>query len=144
MKQVSFQSIEIIELSIALGDHPCVSTGAPLTTEWEAQSRSSFEIDFFETYRPQRRSTRELLMSSRVRQDLLLKHGYAMEDICTASENASQARRERKESIADKMVTSYNCHGGRQGLEEEKSQQQKNVAPRLPQRRSSLCSIGVL
>jgi hypothetical protein len=98
-KQVSFQSIEIIELAIALGDNPCVSTGAPLTTEWEAQSRNSFEIDFFETYRPQRRSARELMISSRVRESLLLKHGYAMEEIYTASNNASQAKRERRESI---------------------------------------------
>jgi hypothetical protein len=104
-KQVSFRSIEIIELAIALGDNPCVSNGAPLTTEWEAQSRNSFEIDLFETYRrSQRRSTRELIISSRAREGLLLKHGYAMEDIFTASENASQAKRERIESIVDKIL----------------------------------------
>ena len=104
-KQVSFRSIEIIELAIALGDNPCVSAGAPLTTEWEAQSRSSFEIDFFETHRPRRRSARELLISSRAREYLLLKHGYAMEDIFTASKNASKAKRERIESIADKKAS---------------------------------------
>jgi hypothetical protein len=105
MKQVRFRSIEIIELAIALGDNPCVSAGAPLTTEWEAQSRSSFEIDFFEKNRPRRRSAQELVISSRAREHLLLKHGYAMEDIFTASKTASQAKRERKESSVDKMAS---------------------------------------
>ena len=104
-KQVSFRSIEIIELAIALGDNPCVSAGAPLTTEWEAQSRSSFEIDFFETNRPRRRSARELIISSRARECLLLKHGYAMEDIFIASMNASKVKRERRESIIDKITS---------------------------------------
>jgi hypothetical protein len=143
MKQVSFRSIEIIEVATSLSDNAFDSTGAPLTTQWEAQSRNSFEIDFFETYRPRRRSRRELLISSRRQKDLLSKHGYTMEDILTASKNESQVKGGQRESIVDKKIASYNCHD-RQGLEEEKSQQLKNVPPRLPRRRASLRALGVL
>jgi hypothetical protein len=140
MKQVSFRSIEIIErFAIHISDNAFDSSGTPLTTEWEAQSRNSFEIDFFETHRPRRRSRQELLISSQRRKDLLSEHGYTMEETSTASKKAPQAKGERREYFVDKKVASCNCHD-RRGLEEEKSQQLKNLPPPAYHKGEALCA----
>jgi hypothetical protein len=88
-KQVNFDTIEIIELPMTLGDNPSVSVGAPLTVEWESQQRTTFQLDFFEKYRPERRSRRTLVISPEARQQILLQHGFCLEDILAASWEAS-------------------------------------------------------
>jgi hypothetical protein len=57
-KSVSFHEIEIIELPYSIGDSP--ASGVPLSVGWEPQDRSLFSVDFFEQYRPRRRSRNAL------------------------------------------------------------------------------------
>jgi hypothetical protein len=97
-KQVSFDSIEIIELPMTLGDNPSVSKGAPLTVEWVAQQRTTFGIDFFEKYRPSRRSRRGLVLSAEVREKILLDRGFCLEEILSASWEVEAAKVRRRES----------------------------------------------
>ena len=69
-KRVKFSQIEIIELPYALGDNPSVSCGVPITASWEAQKRTTLNLDFFETYRPVRRNKRQLALSRDARKQL--------------------------------------------------------------------------
>ena len=95
-KRVSFESVEIIELPFALGDNPSVSRGPPLTTEWEAQHRTTLDLDFFETCRPSRRSGKNLVVSHEDREKLLLEHGFSKQQISEASNEAARARSQRR------------------------------------------------
>ena len=65
---VSFNQIEIIELPYTIGDGP--ACGVPVTVEWEAQDRTSFKLDFFEQYRPQRRAKNALRLSPDARSQM--------------------------------------------------------------------------
>ena len=67
---VTFKSVEIIELPYTLGDNPCVSSGCPIMPSWEAQKRTTFRLDFFERYRPKRRSKLELHIPKEARKQL--------------------------------------------------------------------------
>ena len=97
-KRVSFESVEIIELPFALGDNPSVSHGPPLTTEWEAQHRTTLDLDFFETYRPSRRTGRNLVVSYEDREKLLLEHGFSKQQIAAASTEAAKTKSLRRSS----------------------------------------------
>ncbi len=80
-KHVSFATIEIFEFPITLGDHPCVSMGPPLTIEWAPQRISTFELETFEEYRPQRRHRRDLVIDPSTREDVLIRAGICFDDI---------------------------------------------------------------
>jgi hypothetical protein len=69
-KKVSFADVEIIELPYTLGDNPSVSLGVPISASWEAQKRTTMNLDFFETYRPTRRTKQELALSREDRKHL--------------------------------------------------------------------------
>jgi poly-gamma-glutamate capsule biosynthesis protein CapA/YwtB (metallophosphatase superfamily) len=97
-KKLSFDKVEIIELPIALGDNPSVSTGAPLTVEWKSQKRTTFSLDFFEKFRPERRSRKNLVISPENRKDILLNHGFCLEEILDASLEADRIKRDRRET----------------------------------------------
>jgi hypothetical protein len=66
-KKVCFGSIEIVELAMILGDHPACSTGPPVQTSWDAQSRFCINLDEYELTRSPRRSIQELHLSSAAR-----------------------------------------------------------------------------
>ena len=51
-RNVLFDTITVHEHAYALGDNPSVSEGAPLTIEWEAQHSVTFDIGYYEIYRP--------------------------------------------------------------------------------------------
>jgi hypothetical protein len=97
-KKLSFDKVEIIELAITLGDNPSVSAGAPLTVEWKSQKRTTFQLDFFEKFRPERRSRSSLVISTEDRKGLLLNHGFCLEEIVDASLEAARIRRDRRKT----------------------------------------------
>lgn len=67
-RRVSFREVEIIELPMTVGDGP--SLGVPLTVDWQPQDRSTFDIDFFEQFRPERRNKLQLRMGPESRERL--------------------------------------------------------------------------
>mmetsp|Transcript_117183 Transcript_117183/g.164834 ORF Transcript_117183/g.164834 Transcript_117183/m.164834 type:complete len:155 (+) Transcript_117183:28-492(+) len=89
-KTVSFSTIEIIEFPITLGDNPSVSSGAPLTIEWTPQDRCQFELDVFEKYRPRRRHSSRLAIAPHIREEVLLAHGFGLDEILFWQETPSK------------------------------------------------------
>ena len=96
-RQVSFNQVEIVELPYTIGDGP--ANGTPVTVQWEAQDRTAFRLDFFEQYRPKRRSQSQLRLSPESRSQKLLRSGHTWEEICEGANNAAQLRKERTTSI---------------------------------------------
>lgn len=62
--QVSFGSIETIEIPMILGDHPECKYGPAVTLSWDVQERNRMDIDEYEANRPRRRSSKEFRLSS--------------------------------------------------------------------------------
>ena len=67
---VRFSTLEIIELPYTIGDNPSVSDGVPISPSWKEQKRTTFDFEFFETYRPARRTKNELILSCHARKEL--------------------------------------------------------------------------
>ena len=80
-KHVGFSTIEIIEFPITLGCNPSVSSGPPLTIEWEPQQRTTFDLDMFEEYRPERRHRLELPLDAFIREEVLVESGIGLDQI---------------------------------------------------------------
>jgi hypothetical protein len=62
-KHVTFSNVHIIEFPYIIGHNPC-NAGVPIGADIVAQHQTSFRIDFFETYRPERRPKSLLQMSA--------------------------------------------------------------------------------
>ena len=67
-RKVAFGSVEIIELPYTIGHGP--TSGAPVSLGWDLIDRSSFNLDFFEHYRPPRRAKPALRLSAEKRRSL--------------------------------------------------------------------------
>jgi hypothetical protein len=59
-RRVSFSSVEIVELSMVLGDHPGCRIGPPVRTLGEVQRRISVHLDDYEHSRSPRRNLDDL------------------------------------------------------------------------------------
>ena len=101
-KTVRFETVEIIECPITIGDNPSVSSGVPLTIEWDCQKRTKLALDFFEKHRPPRRTNKKLLrIKSKQRERLLRKIGFTLQEIDEATYEADYAREQRYETIRE-------------------------------------------
>jgi hypothetical protein len=98
-KKVQFDRIVITEFPIILGDNPAVTSGAPVTIDWNPQGEREFSVDSYEQCKPARRRRRRLLISVSHRAILLLAAGYSIDDIADASINAQQIKFSRQESM---------------------------------------------
>ena len=101
-KSVRFHSIEIIECPVTIGDNPSVSSGVPITIEWTCQKRTKLGLEFFEKFRPPRRSCmKKLRLKSSQREKLLRKAGHTTEEIDDAIHRAEIAIEQRFETMQE-------------------------------------------
>ena len=105
-KHVSFGTIEIIEFPITLGDNPAVSSGPPLTIEWEPQQRIRFDLDLFEEYRPERRHRRQLPIDPIVREDVLIASGIELDQLLRWQDLSAEndVQKAKKQSFLTKSL----------------------------------------
>mmetsp|Transcript_16271 Transcript_16271/g.30196 ORF Transcript_16271/g.30196 Transcript_16271/m.30196 type:complete len:349 (+) Transcript_16271:77-1123(+) len=96
-RRVGFSKVNIIEFPYAIGDTPC-SSGVPIGASYVAQHQTSFQLDFFERYRPERRTKSDLHISAEDRRALLLKSGYTSKEISEAAKEATRIRKQRSDT----------------------------------------------
>jgi len=71
-KNVSFSSVEIREHSVIVGDHPCCTSGLPVSLGWgHSRENTVLNVDDYEDMRPPRRSTDEMKTTYFQRKNLL-------------------------------------------------------------------------
>jgi hypothetical protein len=99
-RKISFDRIEIIELPIILGDHPCVQDGPPVSVCWNPQLRVSVCLERFENARKHHRRRFPRRMNKCTRQYLLAKHGFCQQDMDRATIEAKKTKLERFFSVA--------------------------------------------
>ncbi len=98
-RKISFHQVEIIELPIVLGDHPCVQDGPPVSVCWIPQLRCVVDLNRFEQLRTQRRPPRRI--NKLVRQWLLTKQGVSQSEMDDAIIAAKKIKLERFFSLVD-------------------------------------------
>eukprot|EP00980_Cylindrotheca_fusiformis_P010013 scaffold2214_cov139-Cylindrotheca_fusiformis.AAC.10 len=97
-KHVAFGNVEIIELPYTVGNGPA-SEGAPVSIGWEPIERNMFKVEFFEAFRPPRRTKPALRMSATRRKYLLLRNGHSLDEIEEGEQEAIKLRKERSLAI---------------------------------------------
>lgn len=107
-KTVSFDSIQLNEHHVILGDNPSVTSGPPLTIAWESQACYHSSVDDYELSRPSRRTKERMIIPRNVREEWLRKSGYARSDMEEAQCNLQKMKRQRavsaKRGILSKML----------------------------------------
>ncbi|CAJ1950846.1 unnamed protein product [Cylindrotheca closterium] len=98
--KVRFDSVEVREYPIILGDNPSCRQGPPITIGWEPKSDVFTPVDEFEKLRSEERHSDpdEMFVSSFNRIDILKKLGFSRRDIKKASSKASKLRKKRDET----------------------------------------------
>jgi len=71
-RRVSFAVLQIREYNQVLGDHPCCSSGPPISLGWDHVNTRRVDINEYERTRSPRRTRRELKMRSEERRNILL------------------------------------------------------------------------
>ena len=98
-RNVSFKSLEIREYSMTLGDHPSAYTGPPVTLDWSHNNVEIVDLEAYENARKPRRKRKQLKLSSRTRQKLLVDNGFSITDIQLAWQSALEIRKQRYETV---------------------------------------------
>ena len=103
-KSVSWDTFEIYSHEIILGDNPAVSSGPPVSIDWEAFDQQTLSIDDYEKHRANPRVRNEMILPRMVREDLLRNAGYSRGELKEVSEEIAVIRRQRSRSARDAVI----------------------------------------
>lgn len=95
---ISFNEVEVRSYPITAGDHPCVTSGPPLTLQWDAVDQQTIDLDNYESTRPQYRSREQMYMPANVRVEALRSEGHARSIIEGSAEKAKEGKKQRKQT----------------------------------------------
>jgi hypothetical protein len=98
---VAWSTIEINSHEIMLGDHPSVSSGPPITIEWDAFRSVKLTVAQYEECNPVHRSRGALLIPKAVREDWLRNQGYSRRELEMAIRSIHENKKGRLSSAAD-------------------------------------------
>ena len=91
---VSFSTLQVFEFPRIPGDNPSVSSGVPVTLDWNhSHSTPEVDIGYFEYKRRARRVGKELVSSASTRWAQLAAAGFNAEEIQQAANQAAAIRR---------------------------------------------------
>ena len=94
---VQFESVEIREYDMILGDNPSSQYGPPVTIDWDYEVTSSKTLDEYEETRKPRRTPRQLVMNERRRRHVLTDlAGYTQDELVRAEKDGKKIRQQRE------------------------------------------------
>lgn len=104
-QRVAFaENITIIEFPMVMGDHPSVSSGAPVQIGWIPQATFTINLDVYEHYRRgTRRQIKKLILKTPQRTNILLRAGFSLKAIVAASITADLIRMSRRDALNKKQ-----------------------------------------
>ena len=106
-KSVSFDTIEVREHAIILGDNPSVSSGPPLTIAWESHATFHSSVEDYEASRPPRRTKNCMLVPRMVREEWLRNAGYARSEFADVARVVQRIKKERAASAKGNVLNRF-------------------------------------
>uniref|UniRef100_A0A6V2CGB7 Uncharacterized protein n=1 Tax=Ditylum brightwellii TaxID=49249 RepID=A0A6V2CGB7_9STRA len=107
-QSVSFGAIEMRKYERALGDHPCVSSGAPVTLGWKYNQYGSVSVDEYERARGPVRQREQLRIPREERVQILLCDVKAsLRDVKDAELSALRVREDMAKSLNRAKTPAY-------------------------------------
>jgi hypothetical protein len=105
-KSVKFESLHIRTFHRVLGDHPCCSTGLPITFSWNPVHESSVDINDYERERDPRRSRQDMKLDDFTRKEILL----SLHDDDDGDDNSNEEDNETSSSEDTNSSSSSSSH----------------------------------
>lgn len=105
-KSVSFDTIEVREHQVVLGDNPSVSSGPPLSIAWESHATHIVSVDDYESVRPTRRSREQMLVPRSTREEWLRNAGFARSEFVEMERSVQRTKRQRAASAQTSFISS--------------------------------------
>ena len=132
---IGFSSITIREHPVIPGENPGVSSGVPLTLDWEHDFEDKFDLDEFESNKTQKRRQVEMKIPASKRADMLRKNGFGWVDIQKSIKQANISRHKRKKTLEqlerqEKFRNGFKKFfvGGKKKSAKKKSSQNENTS----------------
>lgn len=105
---VKFDSVNIREYPVTLGENPGVSAGPSLTIDWEPQTYVEIPLEEYETSRPPRRDYMEMSIPKDIRMQMLQSSGHTKKEIMASVRVTNIGRMNRKKTNA--MAHMHDTH----------------------------------
>ena len=100
-RRVSFGCIEIREYSRCLGNNPATTHGPPLSIGWAYNKVGTYDLEEYESVRPPRRVTNQMLIPGDQREDILLDQSkVTKKQIQAVIQEVKAARHKRQLTVA--------------------------------------------
>jgi hypothetical protein len=97
---VVFDSVHVRYYEPAIDINPSVSSGPAVGLSWKVQNEVKTSVNAWQAEREGKiRRNKELLIPRRVRQDMLIDHGYTQKDIAEATRSIVAAKNQRRQTI---------------------------------------------
>lgn len=97
--QVTFTGIELREYETIVTDNPGVSRGAAIGIGWKYTQMETVSVDDYEKYLPQRRTMKEIKLTTRERMQRLAESGYTQREIQQMTKQVNIAKRKRRATL---------------------------------------------
>ena len=103
-KTLSWSSLTVREYPYVLGDG-CAVFGPPISVDWHHQSEHTFNLEKYEAALEKaggtgRRTQSEMKIPSRIRTEILTKHGHTKKEIQAAIKSATITKNQRKKTVS--------------------------------------------
>jgi hypothetical protein len=93
--RVTFKTVEFHIHALILGDNPAVSVGPPLSIGWEAVASVILDLDAYETARPPRQDSSDLVVPRAMRVDWLREEGCARSEMARVENEIKVIKKHR-------------------------------------------------
>jgi len=108
-RSVTFRDVTVHAHPVILGDNPAVSSGPPVTIDWEAFHSAKAPIDDYEATKPEPREKHQMIVPRALREDWLHDSGYSRREITDASKEVLRGKARRQRSAADGVIRDRLC-----------------------------------
>jgi hypothetical protein len=105
-RSVTFDTVQVREFSLILGDNPAVASGAPVTLDWTPKTETTLNIDLYERFSKLQQGRRaslgsrsDLTLPVQQRARILMRAGYSIHEIVNAAVEANRIKKERAETL---------------------------------------------
>mmetsp|Transcript_29007 Transcript_29007/g.34473 ORF Transcript_29007/g.34473 Transcript_29007/m.34473 type:complete len:175 (-) Transcript_29007:209-733(-) len=99
-QHVHFQSVEIREYDMILGDHPSSHNGPPVTLDWEYDETILLPLDQYEFHHAPRRTKQQMLLDGSYRAHILINcDDYTDDEMIKAENDCKKIQKQRDSTI---------------------------------------------
>ena len=101
---VRFEKLTFRNYPVVLGDNPSITSGPPISLDWQHGASYELSVEEYERSRPPRRDKKNMVLPKSVRQEWLLSEGYSRGEMREAEKVALREQKNRLQTAKKRLV----------------------------------------